>query len=85
MILEAYYEPQFNSHSHGFRPQRGCHTALRRITEKWRGVKWVADDVLLGFRGPKAEALEIKKQLAQFLRDELAQELNEEKALPKVS
>src|SRR5437660_740993 len=25
-ILEAYYEEQFSDHSHGFRPQRGCHT-----------------------------------------------------------
>ena len=29
-LLEAYYEPQFSRHSHGFRPGRGCHTALRR-------------------------------------------------------
>jgi retron-type reverse transcriptase len=29
LLLEAYYEPQFSDHSHGFRPQRGCHTALR--------------------------------------------------------
>ena len=27
MILEAYYEPQFSEHSHGFRQGRGCHTA----------------------------------------------------------
>src|SRR5215216_8045473 len=27
-LLEAYYEPQFSDHSHGFRPNRGCHTAL---------------------------------------------------------
>jgi retron-type reverse transcriptase len=27
-ILDAYYEPQFSDHSHGFRPGRGCHTAL---------------------------------------------------------
>ncbi len=27
-ILEAYYEPQMSSHSHGFRPGRGCHTEL---------------------------------------------------------
>src|SRR5438094_5199351 len=27
-LLEAYYEPQFSGHSHGFRPGRGCHTAL---------------------------------------------------------
>ncbi len=29
IILETYYEPQFRDCSHGFRPQRGCHTALR--------------------------------------------------------
>jgi retron-type reverse transcriptase len=28
MILEAYFEPRFSSHSHGFRPGRGCHSAL---------------------------------------------------------
>ena len=40
LLLEAYYEPQFSSHSHGFRPGRGCHTALGEITSQWRGVKW---------------------------------------------
>ena len=30
LLLEAYYEPQFSDHSHGFRPARGCHTALAR-------------------------------------------------------
>lgn len=39
-ILEAYYEPQFSDCSHGFRPQRGCHTALLRVTQKGRGTKW---------------------------------------------
>jgi len=39
-ILEAYYDPQFSPHSHGFRPGRGCHTALGEITTRWRGVKW---------------------------------------------
>jgi len=39
-ILEAYYEPQFSPSSHGFRPGRGCHTALREITQRWKGVKW---------------------------------------------
>ena len=39
-LLDAYYEPQFSPHSHGFRPQRGCHTALGEITQHWRGVKW---------------------------------------------
>ena len=31
MILEAYYEPQFSDRSHGFRPNRGCHTALSEV------------------------------------------------------
>src|SRR5437868_498024 len=37
-LLEAYFEPQFSDHSHGFRPKRGCHTALREIYHHWRGV-----------------------------------------------
>jgi group II intron reverse transcriptase/maturase len=40
LLLEAYYEPQFSDLSHGFRPQRGCHTALREIYRNWRGTTW---------------------------------------------
>jgi hypothetical protein len=40
-----------------------------------------ADDHLLGFIGPKAEAEAIKDQLARFLRDDLALELNPDKTL----
>jgi hypothetical protein len=40
-----------------------------------------ADDHLLGFIGPKAEAEQIKKRLATFLRDELTLELSPEKTL----
>jgi group II intron reverse transcriptase/maturase len=40
-----------------------------------------ADDHLLGFTGPKAEAEEIKQRLGRFLRDELRLELSEEKTL----
>jgi retron-type reverse transcriptase len=39
-ILEAYFEPQFNPHSHGFRPGRGCHTALEEVAYVWRGTHW---------------------------------------------
>jgi retron-type reverse transcriptase len=39
-LLEAYYEPQFSDHSHGFRPGRGCHTALTTVKETWTGTKW---------------------------------------------
>ncbi len=43
MLLNAYYEPQFSDHSHGFRPKRGCHTALREIYLKWKGVAWFVE------------------------------------------
>ena len=40
LILEAYYEPQFSDRSHGFRPGRGCHTALGEIYHQWHGTVW---------------------------------------------
>lgn len=40
LILEAYYEPQFSPSSHGFRPHRGCHTALRETYPRWVGTTW---------------------------------------------
>jgi hypothetical protein len=49
----------------------------------YRRLRYVryADDHLLGFIGPKAEAEQIKTRLAQFLRDDLKLELNETKTL----
>ena len=40
LLLQAYYEPQFSEHSHGYRPGRGCHTALREVAETWTGTAW---------------------------------------------
>jgi len=40
LIFEAYYEPQFSDRSHGFRPRRGCHTALREVANTWTGTTW---------------------------------------------
>jgi group II intron reverse transcriptase/maturase len=40
LLLEAYYEPQFSDHSHGYRPERGCHTALRNVAIAWSGTTW---------------------------------------------
>jgi group II intron reverse transcriptase/maturase len=40
LLLEAYYEPQFSDHSHGYRPGRGCHTALSEVARTWTGTTW---------------------------------------------
>ncbi len=40
LLLEAYYEPQFSDRSHGFRPRRGCHTALSEVASTWTGTTW---------------------------------------------
>ena len=47
-ILEAYYEPQFSDHSHGFRPKRGCQTALTEIHNLWVGTKWFIEGDIKG-------------------------------------
>jgi group II intron reverse transcriptase/maturase len=40
LLLEAYHEPQFSGRSHGYRPRRGCHTALREVATTWKGTAW---------------------------------------------
>lgn len=43
LLLEAYYEPTFSDRSHGFRPGRGCHTALREVANTWTGTTWFVE------------------------------------------
>ena len=40
LLLEAYHEPRFSDWSHGFRPGRGCHTALSEVSTTWTGTTW---------------------------------------------
>jgi group II intron reverse transcriptase/maturase len=48
MLLEAYYEPRFSRHSHGFRPHRGCHSALSEIQRTWKGTVWFIEGDIQG-------------------------------------
>ncbi len=76
--------------------QRGDRTQVRELRKRLRGLPSqdpldpgyrrlryarYADDHILGFTGPRAEAEQIKARLAQFLRDELKLELSGEKTL----
>lgn len=43
MILESIYEPNFSANSHGFRPKRSCHTALKHIDINFKGAVWFVE------------------------------------------
>ena len=47
-ILEAIYEPIFSNCSHGFRPGRDCHTALKSIKMEFPGVSWFIEGDIKG-------------------------------------
>jgi group II intron reverse transcriptase/maturase len=73
LILEAYYEPQFSSRSHGFRPGRGCHTALGEIYHQWHGTVWFIEGDISDCFGSLDHSimrsiLEKKIQDGRFLR-----------------
>lgn len=40
MVLQAIFEGNFLDSSHGFRPNRSCHTALQSLHETFSGVQW---------------------------------------------
>jgi group II intron reverse transcriptase/maturase len=48
-ILEVIYEPIFSNHSHGFRPGRSCHTALRHVSQKSNGFSWAIEGDIKAF------------------------------------
>jgi group II intron reverse transcriptase/maturase len=47
LILEAIYDSPRGAYfldcSHGFRPNRSCHTALREFSNHWAGVTWIIE------------------------------------------
>jgi group II intron reverse transcriptase/maturase len=47
-ILEPYYEAKFRDSSHGFRPDRGCHTALQAIKTTFSGTVWFIEGDIKG-------------------------------------
>ena len=80
MILEAIYEPVFNKHSHGFRPARSCHTALKELAMEFNGIRWFIEgdikgcfdninhQVLITVIGKKIRDARIIQLLWKFLR-----------------
>lgn len=48
-LLEAMFEKTFSSTSHGFRPNRSCHTALMQVKDRFTGAKWFVEGDIKGF------------------------------------
>ncbi|MCT1190912.1 group II intron reverse transcriptase/maturase, partial [Lactococcus lactis] len=80
IILESIYEPVFEDVSHGFRPQRSCHTALKTIKREFGGARWfVKGDIkgcfdnidhvtLIGFINLKIKDMKMSQLIYQFLK-----------------
>lgn len=43
VVLSAIFEPTFLDCSHGFRPGRSCHSALKQIKNKFGAVTWMIE------------------------------------------
>jgi group II intron reverse transcriptase/maturase len=48
LILEAIYEPTFSDNSHGFRPNRSCHTCIKQLKIEFTGVVWFIEGDIKG-------------------------------------
>lgn len=80
MILEAVYEPIFLNVSHGFRPNRSCHTALKDLKKEFNGSRWFIEgdikgcidninhNVLVGVINKKIKDARIIKLIYKFLK-----------------
>lgn len=80
MILEAVYEPVFLDVSHGFRPKRSCHTALKQLRREFNGARWFVEGdikgcfdninhaVLVGLLNNKIKDARITKLIFKFLK-----------------
>lgn len=79
-ILEAVYEPLFMDCSHGFRPGKGCHTALKSVKYQFNGVRWFIEgdikgcfdninhEVLVGIISKKIKDARLTKLIYKFLK-----------------
>lgn len=80
MILEAIYEPVFLNVSHGFRPNRSCHTALKELKKEFNGSRWFVEsdikgcfdninhEILVKVIGAKIKDARIIKLIYKFLK-----------------
>lgn len=69
-ILEIIYEPIFSNHSHGFRPGRSCHTALRHIKQYSNGFSWAVEGDIVGFFNNSSMEFALLTLMNKKIRDQ---------------
>ncbi len=68
-VLEPVYEPTFHDSSHGFRPNRSCHTAIAEAKQHLEdGYEWVVDLDLKDFFN-RVNHQRLMARLAKRVRD----------------
>ena len=79
MILSAIYENSFEDVSHGFRPSKRCHTALRQIQNRFVRCKWFVEGDIKGFFDNIEHEIMIKadKSTDETERTEILAQINE--------
>ena len=80
MVLQAVYEPVFLNCSHGFRPNRSCHTALAELKKEFTGARWFVEgdikgcfdninhEVLVGLINQKIKDARLIKLIHKFMK-----------------
>ncbi|MGG3805783.1 reverse transcriptase domain-containing protein [Metabacillus fastidiosus] len=48
-ILESIYDVKFSEKSHGYRPNKSCHTALVQVQETFTATRWFVEGDITGF------------------------------------
>lgn len=68
-VLQPRFDPSFSEHSHGFRPRRGAHDAVREAQRYVReGRRWVVDvDMLMGKLAKRIEDKRILGLIRHYL------------------
>ena len=79
-VLNAIYEPSFLDVSHGSRPGRGTHTALKSIKFRFQGVKWcieadiesnfpsISHDILLSLLRKRISCAKFLSLIKRFIK-----------------
>jgi hypothetical protein len=95
ILLEAYYEPTFSKRSHGFRPGKGCHTALTYVGQSLKDTNWFIEgdikgcfdnidhDILLGIIGEKNRRWKISQSHQTASKGRLHGELEDNRDIQR--